>query len=361
MKISWRRRMLRRPSIIRAARRLSTQIPLPTPAICAVQLKPRANANAEVDQWLREGRTILAETLRQHRAKEAVPAARVVGPHGESPGPEWVQESCFHWVHLPSPEGSGHPETVAIVFSREEDLHRWRASRERVEWLATGAPHAADGAQLMVESKAVALQKDDGSLGGWLPDDGKVRNLPPPPTWKVAATVLLAMYPMQELNRTVTPPALSPPRDPAIPPPVAPHLARSPQITGAAAGARRVRRVVRAARRGAGDPQRAPAPRPPSTQPTSEHTAPLPRQLFLTCAWTCGTVSVVLLLPARAFVERVGFIGGDQGCPDGTALARGTALLVLAYAGLLGAGYLANEKLQTGARINRTLSEVRAR
>ena len=223
-----RRRMLRRPSIIRAARRLSTQIPLPTPAICAVQLKPRANANAEVDQWLREGRTILAETLRQHRAKEAVPAARVVGPHGESPGPEWVQESCFHWVHLPSPEGSGHPETVAIVFSREEDLHRWRASRERVEWLATGAPHAADGAQLMVESKAVALQKDDGSLGGWLPDDGKVRNLPPPPTWKVAATVLLAMYPMQELNRTVTPPPLSPPRGPAIPPHVAPHLAPAP-------------------------------------------------------------------------------------------------------------------------------------
>ena len=85
----------------------------------------------------------------------------------------------------------------------------------------------------------------------------------------------------------------------------------------------------------------------------------MPTQLFLTCAWTCGTVSVVLLLPARAFVERVGFIGGDQGCPDGTALARGTALLVLAYAGLLGAGYLANEKLQTGARINRTLSEVR--
>ena len=40
---------------------------------------------------------------------------------------------------------------------------------------------------------------------------------------------------------------------------------------------------------------------------------------------------------------------------------RSTALLVLAYAGLLGAGYLANEKLQTGARINRTLSEVRAR
>ena len=265
--------MLRRPSIIRAARRLSTQIPLPTPAICAVQLKPRANANAEVDQWLREGRTILAETLRQHRAKEAVPAARVVGPHGESPGPEWVQESCFHWVHLPSPEGSGHPETVAIVFSREEDLHRWRASRERVEWLATGAPHAADGAQLMVESKAVALQKDDGSLGGWLPDDGKVRNLPPPPTWKVAATVLLAMYPMQELNRTVTPPALSPPRDPAIPPPVAPHLARSPQITGAAAGARRVRRVVRAARRGAGARSAHPlhAHPPPSPHPSTRH------------------------------------------------------------------------------------------
>ena len=97
---------------------------------------------------------------------------------------------------------------------------------------------------------------------------------------------------------------------------------------------------------------------PPSPHPSTRH---LPRQLFLTCAWTCGTVSVVLLLPARAFVERVGFIGGDQGCPDGTALARGTALLVLAYAGLLGAGYLANEKLQTGARINRTLSEVRAR
>ena len=40
-----------------------------------MQLKPRANANAEVDQWLREGRTILAETLRargKHAEAEAM-------------------------------------------------------------------------------------------------------------------------------------------------------------------------------------------------------------------------------------------------------------------------------------------------
>ena len=73
-----RRRMLRRPSIIRAARRLSTQIPLPTPAICAVQLKPRANANAEVDQWLREGRTILVSSHLLAEVQQTVDAALII-------------------------------------------------------------------------------------------------------------------------------------------------------------------------------------------------------------------------------------------------------------------------------------------
>ena len=39
-------------------------------------------------------------------------------------------QSCYHWIHIPAP-AEEQPDTVAIVFTRVDDLHLWRSSEER--------------------------------------------------------------------------------------------------------------------------------------------------------------------------------------------------------------------------------------
>ena len=96
--------MLRQRSLLtglqRCARLASTQVRAPAPAICAVQIAPKHERRAEVEDWLREGRDILQATLHSHRPPISVNrSAYVVGSD---------VRSCFHWVHIPA-ESEDHP------------------------------------------------------------------------------------------------------------------------------------------------------------------------------------------------------------------------------------------------------------
>lgn len=255
------------------------------PAICAVQLQLRPENRTEVEAWLCEGRGLLETALHARRPADSVPKSSVVGQLSMH------SKSCYQWIHMPSPDLQAAPDTVAILFTRADDLHLWRASEERRGWLARGASFAADGADsVLIDAEKITLQRDDGSLGGWLPSrDGSgtaEQSLPPPPPWKVAATVLLPMFCVQEANRAVLVPALA--------------------ATDAWAAL------------------------PPTVQ------------TFAVCSWTAGTVTMVLLPHARSLVERIGFIGGRRGCPEGANLARGGGMLVACYAGVVGAGVVAS-------------------
>lgn len=294
------RALLSRP-ILNAPRLLST---VAKPAICAVQLAPKPNRRPQLEAWLRDGRVLLEQTLRSHRDKAAVPASTIVGTD---------VRSCFHWIHVPAGDGNtdaGHPDTVAIVFTSDSDLSLWRQSAQREEWLAAGVTQglARDDASVLVDANKITLHRDDGSLGGWLPSDGEANTagqrdlVAPPPSWKVAATVLLAMYPVQEANRLLLLPALS-------------------SVPGWV-------------------------------------TLPATVQVFVACAWTCGAVTVVLLPHARAASELIGFIGGRRGCPDAAALASATGRLLLLYAALVGVGLGVNARLNSSTAPNHTPNAV---
>ena len=270
----------------------------PTPGLCAVQLATKLNRRNDLVQWLGEGRALLGKTLR----KEGTATAHVVGTD---------VRSSHLWVHLPAADAAAADaaaanDTVAIIFTDDADLASWRASPQRAEWLASGVARglARDESSVLVEASHIPLVRDDGSLGGWLPSEEEevshgsgaasaaIKPLPPPPAWKVAATVLIAMYPTQEANRLA----------------ILPLLASQP----------------------------------------SWASLPDAVQVFLTCGWTCGLVTVVLLPLARSHVESLGFIGGARGCPGPTALASATGQVMLIYAGLVACGLGAAALAGTG-------------
>jgi len=274
------------------ARRLSS-ISTARPAICAVQLAPRPGVQSELHEWLHEGRTLLEKSLHTRRPADIVPKASIIGTD---------IKSCYHWIHIPANHNeSRQHDTVAIVFTRTDDLHLWRSSEERSAWLDRGYSLAANSKSILVDAERITLQRDDGSLGGWLPSrDGSgvaETSVPPPPPWKVAATVLLPMFCMQDLNRTVIHPILN----------------------------------------------------------TLEIWSSLPAsvQLFLTCAWTTGTVTMVLLPPTRTIVEKIGFIGGSKGCPELKPLFFSSALIVSIYVSLVTGSVL----LSAPASASRSRSE----
>ena len=264
---------------------------------------------AEFDDWVADGPRCLSAALLGSSSERARPMARVLEP-SVPPAPAWRDEyaeaareenrttpRCYQWVHIPSP--AGRPDLVAIIFTERDDLLVWRASEERREWLARGERFVRDRVKweasrldvhgVLTEAHIVQLHRDDGSLGGWLPSGAGpgatpgATPAPPPPAWKVAATVLVAMYPMQEANRLLVLPALG-------------------------------------------------------GLPLWEALGPA-QQLWAVCAWTCACTTVALLPLAKSFTERIGFIGGDAGCPEPTQLlARPLPLLLLAYAATIGVG-----------------------
>lgn len=313
------------------------------PAMCAMQLTPVTERRDEFDAWLQDGREVLAQALSARRPPSSVPSSRVLLGSGttRSKASDTSQDSalgaalhsephvlqrCFQWIHVPSGDGIA-PDLVAIIFTRESDLAHWRASAERTEWLAAGdalarkeptGPAAVLGSALgsvaaggghegagprsiMKDAQAISFTRDDGSLGGWLPqhtsaerrgDAASADGAPgAPPAWKVSATVLLAMYPMQELNRLLLMPSLD---------------AMSPSLWGGC---------------------------PPSVQ------------LFVACALAAGGTTFFMLPNARRFTERIGFM--HTAGPLARAQLVAVSSLVAAYAALMGLGVAASSAAST--------------
>jgi len=201
-----------------------------------------AATRADYEAWLVDGKRLIEEVLRDKDCQ----AGLAVGAGAD------VQHR-FSWVHFPAPSSvrsrgarelktdatpsaaasasmshvrhSGAPEceTVAVVFQRHDDLERWRHSRRRAAWLERGERFGDDGdgetpfekknrqnrRRAVMSARASTIDVDDGSLGGWLPADtssdassrrSSANSPSPPAAWKVYLAVLLAQYPLVELN-----------------------------------------------------------------------------------------------------------------------------------------------------------------
>ena len=72
--------------------------------------------------------------------------------------------------------------------------------------------------------------------------------------------------------------------------------------------------------------------------------------MFVTCGWTTGTVTILLLPLARSLVERIGFIGGAKGCPDAVSLARSGSVVLMLYATAVALGVAASGVAQRKGR-----------
>ena len=206
------------------------------PAILVCTSKVVSAATREAyEAWLVDGKRLIEEVLRDKDCQ----AGLAVGAGAD------VQHR-FSWVHFPAPssardraspsraETSSHAhelprhveadgsasmshvrhvgapecETVAVVFQRHDDLERWRHSQRRAAWLARGERFGDDsgendGKGIGMSARATSIDVDDGSLGGWLPADANPkpsRDGSAPSAWKVYLAVLLAQYPLVELN-----------------------------------------------------------------------------------------------------------------------------------------------------------------
>ena len=208
-----------------------------------------AETRKDYEAWLVDGKRLIEEVLRDKDCQ----AGLAVGAGAD------VQHR-FSWVHFPAPSSararksppqspqadasaharerlpsvdaagsasmshvrhSGAPEceTVAVVFQRHDDLERWRHSRRRAAWLERGERFGDDGdgetpfekknGRVVMSARASTIDVDDGSLGGWLPADtssdassrrSSANSPSPPAAWKVYLAVLLAQYPLVELN-----------------------------------------------------------------------------------------------------------------------------------------------------------------
>ena len=293
-----------------------------SPAMCAMQLTPLHEKRKDFDQWLLNGREALSDMLSTRRAPSSVPSSRLLlGSSFADPESQRVLDRCFQWIHVPSVDGI-KPDLVTIIFTRETDLAAWRCSSERATWLAAGESlarkddahddpassgfsfgegGAVGAASIIKDAHSISFTRDDGSLGGWLPGSSKQAGgsqtsdgaPEAPPTYVVSATVLCAMYPMQEINRLVLMPSLD---------------ALSPTLWGGCS---------------------------PSVQ------------LFVACAFAAGGTTFVLLPYARVFAERVGWMGA------GRSPLRASPAMVVAYVALIGAGLTASAVAESSWHVER--------
>ena len=189
----------------------------------------------DYEAWLTEGKTLIDAVLKDKdcQAGLSVPAGRRPLPEGR-----------FSWVHFPAAGGetkpivkglkklhrpessddvsrteslehvrhSGAPncETVAVVFQRQDDMERWTHSNRRAEWLKRGERFNGGDPEGALKARANVIDLDDGSLGGWLPATatGDSQHAPVVPSWKVYVAVVLAQYPIYELNMLLFMPGL---------------------------------------------------------------------------------------------------------------------------------------------------------
>ena len=185
----------------------------------------------DYEAWLTEGKTLIDAVLKDKdcQAGLSVPAGRRPLPEGR-----------FSWVHFPAAGGEAKPvrrglkksqpdspendreslehvrhsgapncETVAVVFQRQDDMERWTHSNRRAEWLKRGERFNGGDPDGALRARANVIM-DDGSLGGWLPatPTGDSNHAPAVPSWKVYAAVVLAQYPIYELNTLLLLPGL---------------------------------------------------------------------------------------------------------------------------------------------------------
>lgn len=266
-------------------------------------------------------------------------------------------ERCFHWIHVPSPDshqpdlvailftrsddlalwrsstertgwlasgdhlarkqkantslaGAAKNErggaaasiaaAVAAAAGANGDRAAAAAAANASAAVRDGAPSASSANSLIRASHSFSFTRDDGSLGGWMPaadsdgsSAGKHGEAAAPAVWKVSATVLVAMYPMQELNRLVLMPGLD---------------ALSPEVWGSLA---------------------------PSAQ------------LFVACGFAAGGTTFVLLPHARRFTEAIGLLptsggAGSRAKMPPPPLSKSAPPLLLAYLLLIGAGVAAS-------------------
>jgi hypothetical protein len=186
-----------------------------------------ASARGDYEAWLAEGKLLIADALGDDSRRFSwvhFPGGGVGGGVGGGMG---VGVGGGAVVGTPSSR-SLRPETVAVVFQRRDDLERWRRSASRAEWLARGERFngadvgSGDKAKTMVTARASSIGVDDGSLGGWLPAEpisliAETRTEPEEtaskhsssiPAWKVYAAVVLAQYPLYEVNALLILPGL---------------------------------------------------------------------------------------------------------------------------------------------------------
>ena len=99
----------------------------------------------------------------------------------------------------------GSPALAAMAESMAADAP---AASSGATGVGAAATATSSGESFVKDTHAFSFVRDDGSLGGWLPADGKNGDVEAPAPWKVAATVLPAMYAMQEVNRLLLMPGL---------------------------------------------------------------------------------------------------------------------------------------------------------
>ena len=84
------------------------------------------------------------------------------------------------------PGGESSTEYVVIVrFASYDDLRRWEESAERAEWLTRLDPLLA----------ATSTYRTETGLETWFQLPGQ-RSVVPPPKWKMALLIILAIYPL---------------------------------------------------------------------------------------------------------------------------------------------------------------------
>ena len=304
------------------------------PAILVCTSKVVIDSQREdYEAWLVEGKGLIEAVLRD---EDCAPEG-----HAKRAG---MTQGRFSWVHFPATHGvgggdvdggevehvrhSGAPrcETVAVVFQRHDDLERWRTSRRRREWLRRGERFNGDGANGAgagddpLTSRATAINVDDGSLGGWLPADpdmarptaatssstsSSTPSTAAVPSWKVYTAVVLAQYPLYELNALVLLPAVE-----------------AAAAAAAAAGADgSVSPLVAAGAAFAALPQAV-------------------RGLAV-AAWTAVGAVFVTLPAAQRLLRWYGFIGGvGAACPGLPELSRGAAATAATYVAVTGGFHL---------------------
>jgi uncharacterized protein len=104
-------------------------------------------------------------------------------------------------TELYPPADGQNPEWVAVInFDDQESLQRWLDSSERAEWTKKLKDDVGD----------FKLKTLPSGFGGWFAGLVNAQDGEPPPSWKIAISVLLGLYPTVMVLALLVSPHLSP-------------------------------------------------------------------------------------------------------------------------------------------------------